>query len=219
MKQLTTPIKITLLALLAGLGLFSILYVRQVVHKSPTEVAVEEPTENEDLVRRLYDDILNTGDLDQADALIAANYIDHNPLGVARTPGLVGFKQAFRIFRVAFPDQHYTVEEIIVKADKVVCRFTMRGTHRGTFMGITSTEKKVQATGIDIFRIAEGKIVEHWGGFDRLGLMQQLGVIHRRARQDKPSSSLTDLNDFAQLKNLFKRDTGTVRLVALLSPN
>ena len=218
MKKLTTPVKITFLALLLGFGLFSILYIKQVVHKSPTEIETDKPTGNEVLVRHLYDDVLNTGDLDQADAFIATNYIDRNPLGVAHTPGLVGFKQAFQIFRAAFPDQHFTVEEIIVKADKVVCRFTMRGTHRGTFMGITPTQKKVEATGIDIFRIADGLIAEHWGGFDRLSLIQQLGVIYRRA-QDNPSSSLTDLNDFTQLRNLFKHDAGTVRLIALLSPN
>lgn len=219
MGKLTTRIKITLLAMLVGIGLFGVLYVKGVMHKAPTEGEADKPTENETLVRRLYEDVLSTGDLDQADALIAEKYVDHNPLGVVRTPGLVGFKQVFRIFRAAFPDQHFTVEEIIVQADRVVCRFTMRGTHRGTFMGITATEQWVEATGIDIFRIADGRIVEHWGGLDRLGMMQQLGVIHRRARPDKPASSLTDLNDFAQLKNLFKRDTGTVRLVALLSPN
>ena len=217
MGKLTIPIKIMITVLLVGIGLFSVLYMNAVVREAPT--AGNNPTESEALVRRLYEDILNTGDLDQADALIAARYVDHNPLGIVRTPGLVGFKQAFRIFRVAFPDRHFTVEEIIVQADRVVCRFTMRGTHRGTFMGITATEQRVEVTGIDIFRIVDGRIVEHWGGLDRLGMMQQLGVIHRRARLDKPASSLTDLNDFAQLKNLFKRDTGTVRLVALLSPN
>ena len=77
----------------------------------------------------------------------------------------------------AFPDIQMNVEDMIAEADKVVARVSVSGTHQGEFMGIDPTGNRVAITGIDILRIADGKIVEHWGNFDDLGMMQQLGVI------------------------------------------
>jgi predicted ester cyclase len=77
----------------------------------------------------------------------------------------------------AFPDLHYTVEDLIADGDKVVVRGTLRGTHQGDFMGIPPTGKQVSLTGITIDRIKDGKFVEGWANADMLGLLQQLGVI------------------------------------------
>jgi steroid delta-isomerase-like uncharacterized protein len=79
------------------------------------------------------------------------------------------------MLRTSFPDLTITIEDLIAEGDKVVTRLTARGTHQGTFRGIAPTGRVVSWTGIRIFRIAEGKIVEHWANWDDLSLLQQLG--------------------------------------------
>jgi predicted ester cyclase len=86
------------------------------------------------------------------------------------------------VFYTAFPDMHYTVEDLIAEGDKVVCRWTVRATHQGEFMGVPATGKVVTWTGISITRFAGGKDVEDWESFDMLGLMQQLGAIPQMAQ-------------------------------------
>jgi steroid delta-isomerase-like uncharacterized protein len=86
-------------------------------------------------------------------------------------------EQFGRMIFGAFPDIQYTVEDLIAEGDKVVARFSARGTHRGEFQGIPATGRSASVTGIGIYRVASGKIVEQWGIFDQLGMMQQLGVI------------------------------------------
>jgi predicted ester cyclase len=81
------------------------------------------------------------------------------------------------MFFTAFPDIHFVAEDCIAKGDLVVQRLTSKGTHKGEFMGIPPTGKSLTVTAIEIFRIAEDKIVEQWVEADYLGLMQQLGVI------------------------------------------
>jgi predicted ester cyclase len=77
----------------------------------------------------------------------------------------------------AFPDGHMTIDDLVVEGDKVVARYTLTGTHKGEFMGIPATNKKVTGWVIEIDRVAGGKCVEGWSRMDTLGLMQQLGVV------------------------------------------
>ena len=77
----------------------------------------------------------------------------------------------------AFPDLHFTIEELIAEGDKVAGRYTARGTHKGELMGIPPTNNAISLTVSEIYRIADGKITEHWVILDALGMMQQLGVI------------------------------------------
>jgi steroid delta-isomerase-like uncharacterized protein len=91
--------------------------------------------------------------------------------------GLKDLKQYFSEFYDAFPDVHFTLDDMVVEGDKVVKRYTMTGTHKGEFMGIPATNKKITLWGIEIDRIAGGKIVESWARYDTLGMMQQLGAI------------------------------------------
>jgi steroid delta-isomerase-like uncharacterized protein len=91
--------------------------------------------------------------------------------------GLAGLKQFFGMLRAAFPDLHYTIEEpLLAEADKVVGRFTVRGTMKGAFLGMPATGKTATWTEIHSARIVDGKIVEHWAVGDRLGMLQQLGL-------------------------------------------
>ena len=132
--------------------------------------------ENKALARRSIEDIFNTGNLDVADEVFAADYVDHDiPPGLPAN--LEGFKQLVSMYRAAFPDLHITIEDVIAEGDKVVLRWVAKGTHQGDLMGIPPTNKQATVTGIDINRVAGGKIAEHWGNFDQMGMMQQLGLI------------------------------------------
>jgi steroid delta-isomerase-like uncharacterized protein len=91
-------------------------------------------------------------------------------------PGIAGFIYAVQLLHASFPDLRITVDDLIAEGDKVVARLTARGTHQGTFRAIPPTGQFVQWSGIRIFRIADGKIVEHWATWDDLSLLRQLGA-------------------------------------------
>ncbi len=130
---------------------------------------------NKTLVRR-YRDIHNSNNLAALDEIVAANIISHNGLP-GLPPGLEGGKMAHMAFAAAFSDGHVTTEDLVAEGDKVVERFSFRGTNTGSFLGAPATGKQVTTTGMAIFRIVNGKIVEHWGENDAIGVMQQLGLI------------------------------------------
>ena len=132
--------------------------------------------ENKTVVRRLFEEIYNGGNLELADELLDANYVGHNPIP-GQPPRVEGFKWAMMRLREAFPDFHVTIEDLIADEYKVVARLMARGTQRGSFMGLSVTNKSATWVGIRIFRLVNGKIVEHWGVWDSLGMMQQLGVV------------------------------------------
>ena len=124
---------------------------------------------------RRYIEAWNNGDAAALDAIVAADYVDHSALpGVP--PGLEGEKQAMAVIRTAFPDTNAKVDDQITEGDKVVSRITWQGTQRGEFMGIPATNKSFKAEEIHVVRYEDGVAKEHWGEFDLLGLMQQLGV-------------------------------------------
>ncbi len=133
--------------------------------------------DNKALVRRAYDAI-NQNDLDALDEMVDSDVTDHDP-APGQGPGLEGVKQYFSALHSAFPDVHMDVEDMIAEGDKVVARVSMSGTHQGEFMGIDPTGNRVTITGIDILRIVDGKVVGHWGNFDDLGMLQQLGVMEQ----------------------------------------
>ena len=125
------------------------------------------------LVRRFVDEFWSGGNLGAADELMAADAVIHEP--VAGTPA--DLKAFASDIRAAFPDWHSTVEEMIVEGDRVAERWTGRGTHQGALQGIPPTGKRVTVSGVVFYRIEGGKIVEFRGQFDRMSLMQQLGVV------------------------------------------
>ncbi|HXZ04940.1 MAG TPA: ester cyclase [Ktedonobacteraceae bacterium] len=131
--------------------------------------------ENKSVANRWYEEVFNAGKLELIDELFAPDFVDHDPSNPI--PGLDGVRQLVTMYRTAFPDLHITVEDTITEDDKVVTRFIGRGTQNGPLMNIPPTGKKVELTAIDILRFENGKMVEHWGNQDLLGMMQQLGVI------------------------------------------
>ena len=133
--------------------------------------------DNKAIVRRAYDAI-NQNDLDALDEMVDSDITDHDP-APGQGPGLEGVKHYFSSLHTAFPDVHMDVEDMIAEGEKVVARVSVSGTHQGEFLGIAPTGNQVAIKGIDILRIVDGKVVEHWGKFDDLGMMQQLGVMEQ----------------------------------------
>jgi steroid delta-isomerase-like uncharacterized protein len=131
---------------------------------------------NKELVRQLLEDDISRGDACVAEQIIHPDFVDHtNPPGMQH--GLAGHNAIVSLFRAAFPDQWWEIHDLIAEGDKVVARTTMRGTHLGDFFGIPATGRSVTLPGVHVLRIADGRIAEHWGSNDDLGLMRQLGVI------------------------------------------
>jgi steroid delta-isomerase-like uncharacterized protein len=130
--------------------------------------------QNKMLVRRVLEEVWNRGNFAVVDELIARDYVGHSSI---ETRGAQGYKQFFVAQRKAFPDIQYTVEDQVAEGDRVVTRWKARGTHRGELMGIPPTGKQGAVTGITIFRIVGGNVVECWTNVDELGMLQQLGVI------------------------------------------
>jgi steroid delta-isomerase-like uncharacterized protein len=133
------------------------------------------PEQNKTLARRWFDDLFSRGDLDAANEILSAEFVDHLPRGDER--GIEELKQYILMYRAAFPDIRDTVEEIVAEGDKVVVRWTSRATHQGEFMGVAPTGRHVTFTGMRLFRIAENKIAESWVNLDQLGLQEQLGIV------------------------------------------
>ena len=135
-------------------------------------------SEEKKAVVRLYNELVErywrTGDADAFDEVVASDFVHHAP---GLPPDLEGMKQALPMFRAAFPDMRLTVEDMIAEGDKVVDRVTVRGTHEGELMGIPASGKQVEFMETHISRIADGKIVERWGEWDALGMMQQIGAV------------------------------------------
>jgi steroid delta-isomerase-like uncharacterized protein len=132
--------------------------------------------QNKMLARRAFEEVWNQGDLNAIDGLYVANQVSHG-LGMDVPAGTQGLRQFVSVYRTAYPDTHFTIEDQIAEGDTVATRWTAIGTHRGDLMGIAPTGKRVTVTGITINRIDNGKIVETWNNFDALGQLQQLGVI------------------------------------------
>jgi steroid delta-isomerase-like uncharacterized protein len=121
--------------------------------------------------------MLNAGNPEALDDFLAEDYINHNPFV---EDGLAANKAFWRQWLTAFPDTRVTVEDAFTTGDRVAGRFTYRATHQGEFMGIPATGQPIEMRSIDIWRIQDGKLVEHWDELNTLELMQQLGAIPGR---------------------------------------
>jgi len=132
--------------------------------------------ENKALIRRFYEKVFDKRNLASLDDFYAPDHIDHTlPPGLPVGPE--GTKQAIAIMLEGFPDLHISIEDMIAEGDKVVIRFTTHGTQQGKLGGIPPTGKQVAVPTIEITRIADGKIAEDWGLDDRMGMLQQLGLV------------------------------------------
>jgi steroid delta-isomerase-like uncharacterized protein len=132
--------------------------------------------DNKVLVRRFVDEVQSGGNIDLIDEICSPEFVNHSaPPGVPADRE--GIKIVTAMFRGAFPDSYFTVEDMVAEGDRVATRKTFHGTHEDEFMGMPPSGRAVSMGLIDIVRVSDGRVVEHWAMGDSLGLMQQLGVI------------------------------------------
>ena len=128
------------------------------------------------LVLRMVERVFNRHDPSAVREYFAEDVVDHNP-GPGQGPGVEGVEQMLAMCLQAFPDMTFAVDEMITSGDRVTLRWTTEGTHLGDFLGIPRTHRRVATTGIEIYRIEAGRIVERWGNLDQVTLLQQLGAL------------------------------------------
>ena len=133
--------------------------------------------ESKRLVHSFFEEYFIRKNMAVADKVLADNYVLHDPYVPSASVGKEGFKKLQSTYFDAFPDHRLTVDEEFGEGDKVVTRWTTRGTHKKDLPGIPATGKAITVTGITISRVSDGKIAEEWQVWDKLGLLEQLGVI------------------------------------------
>jgi predicted ester cyclase len=128
-------------------------------------------------LRQFIQDVVAGGDLARVDELMAPDFVEHEVLPPGLPQNRDGVKKLFAMLHGAFTNLEVSIEDEIVQGDKVVLRMTWRGNNSGEFVGIPATGRDVQFDVIDIARVANGKLVEHWGLLDQLSMLQQMGVV------------------------------------------
>lgn len=151
---------------------------------------------HQETIRKLFDEIINTGRLDLCDRYLSAKRVNHQDYGLppGTADGHDGFRKVLGGFCAAFPDLHLNIEFMVSDGDRLVGYVTTTGTHKALFMGIPPTGKTFKVNGTDIFRFDdEGKVAAHWGVFDTFGMMMQLGVIQPphspQSRENMPQAT------------------------------
>ena len=138
-------------------------------------------TDSMKMVERLPLEVFNNDKFSLIDEILAPNYVEHTP-----TPGFAptreGFKETATALKKAFPDLRYTIEDALESGDRIVHRLTATGTMKADFAGMRATGKSATWTEIHIGRVANGRVTDHWGLIDQLGMLVQLGVIESPTR-------------------------------------
>jgi predicted ester cyclase len=130
----------------------------------------------EALVRRLIEEGFNRGDLAIADELTSPDLVEHQDFGPGHAPGAEGVRAVIASLRRAFSDFHLAIDDLVVAGDTAWLRMVATGTNDGSFMGHPPTGRPIRAQVFDVIRVANGRMVEHWGVPDRLGVLMQLGL-------------------------------------------
>ena len=133
--------------------------------------------ENKAHYRRTFEEIFNQGNLAIVDDLVAPDFLNHEVPPGMNNRGAESTRQVVTMLRTAFPDLHFTIEDVVAEGDTVAGRVTMSGTHLGPFQGIPPTGRSFQQAHMHFVRFRDGKAIEHRAVRDDLGMMRQLGVI------------------------------------------
>ncbi|MCC6314626.1 MAG: ester cyclase [Thermomicrobiales bacterium] len=141
----------------------------------------EQLARNKAAVAQFFEEVWNNGDEAALDRFLAEDAAGNDPrFGVGRE----SFRRQGRHWRQAFPDIHFTVDELVAEGDVVVSRWTLTGAHQGDYAGIPATGRRVNVTGMSLDRLRDGKIVAGFDAWDALGLRQQLGALPQDADDD-----------------------------------
>jgi steroid delta-isomerase-like uncharacterized protein len=135
------------------------------------------PADNKAIVRRLYDEVWNKRKLELLSELISPSHALHGPNFSGSAIGPEAYKLRVSAFYAGFPDLRWTIEDTVAEKEKVVACWTFSGTHKGDYMGVPPTNKKVSVDGMTIHHMADGKIMDSYSTWDALGLLQQLGAV------------------------------------------
>lgn len=133
--------------------------------------------QNRRLIQRYFEEVWNQGKLDVLDDLMHPAYRNHSPGLPDPQPGPAGLKPIVAAMRIGLPDMHYTIEDMVIAPDKVAVRVTLRATHKGDLFGMAPTGRHIEVEQMQIERIEDGRIIEHWRRTDDLSLLRQLGQI------------------------------------------
>ena len=132
---------------------------------------------NKAIVQRLYEEVWNRRKLEVIKEIISTSHALQGSNILGSSIGPEAYKRNVLAFLAGYPDLHWTIEDLIAEKDKVVACWTISGTHKGDYMGVPATNKKVSIDGITIHHITNGKIMDSTSNWDALGMMQQLGVV------------------------------------------
>jgi len=133
--------------------------------------------ETNKLVMNRFLEFINSASEKLAHELISPSAVFHVPGRTEPMRGPAGYLAIIGMMRGGFPDIQWTLEEMVAESDKIAARFTMRGTHRGTFFGVPPTGKTISVQAMNIYRLSGGQFVEEHGQPDMLGLLQQIGAV------------------------------------------
>ena len=131
--------------------------------------------ENNEIVER-FEAAFGANDVATIDELCDPGLVDHNP-APEQKPGLAGFKDTIAMYKLTLPDSEVTVQHVVGEGDLVATHWTVTGTHQAEFFGVPATGRKVTVEGMNVYRLAGGRITDVWTQFDALGLMGQLGAL------------------------------------------
>jgi predicted ester cyclase len=143
--------------------------------REETMSTIQTLEENKEIVRRIYEDCLNRGAMELLPQLVSGDYI-----GVRGERGPSAFANNVAALRRGFPNIRFTIEDLIAEGDRVAVRWTWQGTHTGIFNGVSPTQKEVSNEGIVIYQLRGDKIVRTWIQTDRLGVLQEIGVVAKQ---------------------------------------
>ncbi len=144
---------------------------------TPPAFSATEQSANEAVVRRLIEKGFNEGRIEVVDEVSSTEYAEHQRLAPGVPPTREATRAIIRDLRRGFPDFHLAIQEIDAVGDRVWLRMRATGTHRGPFMGTEATGRSISVDVMDLIRLREGKIVEHWGCPDQLAVLEQLGLL------------------------------------------
>ncbi len=135
------------------------------------------PSDNKSIVRQVYEEVWNKRRLELFDEIISPSHALHDSTLTGASVGPEAYKRQVTRFVTAFPDLRFTVQDIVGEKEKLAVAWTISGTHKGEYIGIPSTNKKVSVDGITIHHIVNGKIMDSYVSWDALGMMRQLGAV------------------------------------------
>jgi steroid delta-isomerase-like uncharacterized protein len=133
--------------------------------------------DNKAIVRRLYEEVWNKRKLEVINEIISPSHALQASNIFGSSIGPEAYKRNVLLFFAGYPDLHWTIEDTIAEKDKVVACWTISGTHKGDYLGVPATNKKISVEGITIHHITNGKIMDSYVSWDIWGMMQQLGVV------------------------------------------